>query len=317
METTKTKMYIARYLEDCEFRRRLSRKTMKAYQIDLRQYAEYIGEETENSKKLLEYIHTLNKTYDRHKTVKRKIASIRAFYAYLEYEELIAATPFRKVRCALKEPKRLPKVISSAHIEEIFCCLYQAIEKAESVYERNTSIRNAAVVELLFATGVRISELCGIGEGDIDLEEGTLKIFGKGAKERVLYLGNDSVIHILKLYSSLYEESIRKTGFFFVNRLQHRLSEQSVRLLLRQLEKKLRLPLHITPHMFRHTFATSLLEKEVDIRYIQRILGHSSISITQIYTHVSYPKQREIMTLKNPRNDFERYFNDENGLSKG
>ena len=150
---------------------------------------------------------------------------------------------------------------------------------------------------------MRISELCNLKDYDLDLNERTVKIFGKGAKERLLYIGNDAVIEILKKYKKLYRNKGDDIPYFFLNKYNRKMSEQSIRILLNNLEKDLEISTHITPHMFRHTFATMLLDNDVDIRYIQKILGHSSISITQIYTHVSTAKQKEILSLKNPRND--------------
>lgn len=135
---------------------------------------------------------------------------------------------------------------------------------------------------------------------DINFYDRTLKILGKGSKERMIYLGNDHVIQIIKTYLDSKETS----EYLFTNKFHKHISEQSVRFLLKNIEEKNHLTTHITPHMFRHTFATTLLEKDVDIRYIQNILGHSSISTTQIYTHVTYPKQREMLMYKNPMNDY-------------
>ena len=157
-------------------------------------------------------------------------------------------------------------------------------------------------MELLFSTGIRVSELCHVRDTELNLKDCYVRIYGKGAKERILQIGNPDVLHILHVYRSLFHEEITNSGFFFINRLGHPLSEQSVRLLLLHYEKTLNLPQHITPHMFRHTFATQLLEEDVDIRYIQHILGHSSITTTQIYTHISSNKQKEILCQKNPRN---------------
>lgn len=299
--------YVKRYFDDCILRKRLNEKTVRAYKIDLKQFFEYIGTELEDNHKIINYIYYLNQTYDKHKTVKRKIASIKALYSYLEYEEIIEVTPFRKIRTHINEPKLLPKTIEFDCIKEIFKMLYSDIDSAKSVYEKKQSIRNAAIVEVLFSTGIRISELCNIKKEDISICDRTLKIFGKGSKERILYLGNDSVIEILNKYWLLHQEVINEISYFFVNKFNNKLSDQSVRILLSNIEGRLSQTNHITPHMFRHTFATLLLEKDVDIRYIQKILGHSSISITQIYTHVSYPKQKEILTIKNPRNDIEKY----------
>ena len=303
MKSKETKNYVENYLEDCILRKRLNQKTVRAYKIDLKQYFEFIGTSLDDSKKINEYIHYLNQKYSKYKTIKRKIASIKAFYSYLEYEEIIDFSPFRKIRTKIKEPKILPRIIQKEYLNKIFQWLFDNLKHVDSEYKKTIAIRNIAIVELLFSTGIRISELCHIHIKDIDFQERSLKILGKGSKERILYLGNDQVIESLKSLLELYKDS-KDTDYLFLNKFNTRLSEQSVRILLKKIESELKLTVHITPHMFRHTFATTLLEKEVDIRYIQNILGHSSISTTQIYTHVTYFKQKEILIEKNPMNDY-------------
>lgn len=127
-------------------------------------------------------------------------------------------------------------------------------------------------------------------------------VYGKGAKERILQIGNPEVISALELYHEAFKKDIFDCGYFFVNRIQHKLSDQFVRYMINQYAALAGISQHITPHMFRHSFATLLLEQEVDIRYIQRMLGHSSISTTEIYTHVSNTKQKEILVHKHTRN---------------
>lgn len=294
----KTKKYLEDYLDDCLLRKRLSQKTIRAYRIDLKQYFDFIGTSKDDLKKINEYIHFLNKQYSKYKTVKRKIASIKAFYSYLEYEEIIAFSPFRKIRTKIKEPKMLPKIIQKKYLNQIFQWLFNNLDVANTEYGKKLAIRNITIIELLFSTGIRISELCNIRIKDINFQDRSLKIFGKGSKERVLYLGNDQVIQSLEKYIELNKNIDEENNYLFLNKFNTQLSEQTVRILLKNIEKDLNLSIHITPHMFRHTFATTLLEKEVDIRYIQNILGHSSISTTQIYTHVTYPKQKEILIKK-------------------
>lgn len=131
--------------------------------------------------------------------------------------------------------------------------------------------------------------------------DGTILIYGKGSKERRLQIGNSDVLEILNEYFIEFQDVISKCNKFFVNQLGHSLSDQSVRRLIKKYSKLAGINLHITPHMFRHTFATALLEADVDIRYIQEMLGHSSINITEIYTHVALAKQRDILTTKHPR----------------
>lgn len=294
---------ITEYIEYCEYRKRLDRKTLKSYRIDLKQYElfcsssnDYISRVTVDS-----YITELHKQY-KPKTVKRKIASLKAFFHYMEYKELIAENPFAKLDIRFREAKLLPKTIPFHTIQLFLSTLYAQKELAESDYQLHCSIRDIAVVELLFATGMRISELCSLKPTDIDLTSNTVLIYGKGAKERVLQFGNLEVIAALNLYQEIFKKEIEACGYFFVNRLRHKLSDQSVRFMVNRYAKLAGISQHITPHMFRHSFATLLLEQDVDIRYIQKMLGHSSISTTEIYTHVSNTKQKDILVNKHPRN---------------
>lgn len=303
MEKEKLVKALENYFEDCKFRKRLNNKTIKAYKIDLNQFFETVNNLDDEVKEINEYIYFLNKKYSKHKTVKRKLASVKAFYSYLEYEEIIEYSPFNKVRTKIKEPHVLPKTIQKENIEKIIQYLFDRVSSAKTDFQTIISIRNIAIIGLLFSTGIRISELCNIKVADINFNEKTLKIFGKGSKERILYIGNETVVDFCKKYKQL-NEYVAENDYFFLNRFGKQISDQSVRIFLKNIESELKLTEHITPHMFRHTFATTLLEKDVDIRYIQSILGHSSISTTQIYTHVTYFKQKEIMANKNPISDF-------------
>lgn len=302
-----TEKMLEDFFKDCKFRKRLNTNTLRAYEIDIKQFKDFIDMGDINNDDITEYIHYLNTKYDKFKTIKRKIASIKVLFFYLEYIEAIDNSPFRKIKTKIKEPKLLPKIISSSMIDQIFTFLYEEIKQAKSEYKKKISIRNTAIIELLFSTGIRISELCNIKLDDIDLNNGNLIIYGKGSKERNLFIGNQEVIDILKQHYDLNKEIVNQKNYIFLNREGNRLSEQSIRKLLHNIENKLNLKMHITPHMYRHTFATMLLDNDVDIRYIQKILGHSSISTTEIYTHVSNVKQKEILTLKNPRNDYKKY----------
>lgn len=300
-----TNELLEKYLGECKTRKNLNQKTIKAYAIDLRQFMEYAKEKDCTKELINQYFDCLYERYSKPKTVKRKIASIRALFNFLSYEDYISINPFEKIRIQFKEPKILPRTIQMSYMKKIIERSYQKIQDSSTDYKEKHAVRNAAVIELLFSTGIRVSELCNIKRKEINLEDGELLIFGKGAKERMLQIGNENVLNILKSYATLYEDDLKDSEYFFLNKNKERLSEQSVRILLKTLETEIGLEQHITPHMLRHTFATQLLEEDVDIRYIQRILGHSSISTTQIYTHVSSHKQKEILVMKNPRNAIE------------
>ncbi len=297
---------ISNYLEYCQYQKRLDDKSLKAYRIDLRQFSQQHMATTilDITSDILEkYITILNKTY-KPKTVKRKIASIKAFFSYLEYKDYIEKNPFNKVKTKFREPIILPKTIPLYTVETFLATIYKQQKEANTIYQKRNALRDAAVIELLFATGLRISELCSLRKNDIDLFDQTVLVYGKGSKERRIQIGNDDVIKILKEYKKEYIIEIEKCDYFFANQSGQKLSDQTVRRMINKYSSIAAINLHITPHMFRHTFATSLLEADVDIRYIQEMLGHSSINITQIYTHVAMSKQRDILINKHPRKNF-------------
>ena len=295
--------YITQYLEHCQYRKRLDPKTLKAYQIDLKQYISSCPSlKNALSKEAVDrYITDLHKQY-KPKTVKRKIASLKAFFHYLEYQELIKENPFNKLDTRFREEKLLPKTIPFHSIQKFLSVLYEQKSLAESEYQLRCCVRDIAMIELLFATGMRISELCSLKPESIDLESGNILIYGKGAKERIIQIGNPEVISALLLYQEQFKDDIATCGYFFVNKRKNKLSDQSVRFMIKRYAEIAGITQHITPHMFRHSFATLLLEQDVDIRYIQQMLGHSSISTTEIYTHVSNKKQKDILVNKHPRN---------------
>lgn len=304
METIKT--CISNYLEYCTSQKCLDEKTLKAYRIDLRQFSDQIpiSNITEITSKTLEqYIARLHVQY-KPKTVKRKIASVKALFHYMEYKDIIDHNPFSKILIHFREPVILPKTIPLHTVETFLSTIYKQRKNAQTSYQKRNALRDAAVAELLFATGMRISELCSLKTDDVNLYDGTILIHGKGDKERRIQIGNEAVIHILTEYKDSFHANRQSCSNFFINQSGKALSDQAVRRMINKYTSLASIDQHITPHMFRHTFATSLLEADVDIRYIQEMLGHSSINITEIYTHVTVSKQRDILATKHPRNDF-------------
>lgn len=182
--------------------------------------------------------------------------------------------------------------------------MYKEYSLAHTAYRKKRTLLDIAVLETLFSTGMRISELCNLKSSDVDMHDEVIRIYGKGAKERIIQIGNEDVINLLKSYENEYVSEIQDSGYFFTNKNATPLSDQAVRRMINKYCSLAAIELHITPHMFRHTFATSLLEADVDIRYIQEMLGHSSITVTEIYTHVTLSKQKDILTTKHPRQNF-------------
>lgn len=294
---------IDNYLTFCQSQKRLDDKTLKAYKIDLTQFSTHIGLQSvsEISIEVLEnFISFLHQTY-KPKTAKRKIASIKAFFHYLEYKDIISLNPFNKMQIKFREPVILPKTIPLCIIEQLLKTLYHQHSIARTAHQKQATLRDIAVIELLFSTGIRISELCALKATDVNLIDNTILIFGKGRKERRIQICNEDVLKILKDYKDCFRKCIDQSNHFFVASNGQPLSDQSVRRMIRKYTALAGIEMHITPHMFRHTFATSLLETDVDIRYIQEMLGHSSINITEIYTHVTTSKQKDILMNKHPR----------------
>ena len=301
------KAHIRNYLEYCKSQKCLDAKTLKAYRIDLRQFSEQISNIniTEITSEILEqYVSQLHEQY-KPKTVKRKIASVKALFHYLDYKEIINTNPFSKILIHFREPVKLPKTIPLHNVETFLYTIYKQCRNARTPYQRRNALRDIAVAELLFSTGMRISELCSLKVNDVNLYDGTILIYGKGSKERRIQIGNESVIKILAEYNDDFCSERQSCTNFFVNQSGKALSDQSIRRMINKYTSLASIEQHITPHMFRHTFATSLLEADVDIRYIQEMLGHSSINITEIYTHVTVAKQRNILATKHPRKDFD------------
>ena len=292
--------YVLQFLDYCKKQRRLNNKTIRAYKTDVLQFACFSDKEElmELDKEIVKaYISVMNGKY-MPKTVKRKVASIKCFFNYLYDEKIIENNPFATIRLKLPRSLSLPRTIPLGTINVLLKEAYFQLSSAKTANASYIATRNVALLELLFATGIRVSELCNIKVSDLNLNDGSVFIHGKGNRERVVEIVNTDVLTALFKY-----ESIRPQGqYFFINNRGNMLSDQSVRRIIDNYAKSANIGMHITPHMFRHSFATLLLEEDVDLRYIQHILGHSSISTTQIYTYVSSAKRKTILTTKHPRN---------------
>lgn len=298
--------HIANYLEFCKSQKCLDAKTLKAYKIDLTQFAKTLNCQDISQitiETLESFIATIHQNF-KPKTAKRKIASVKTFFHYLEYKDILLTNPFNKMQIRFREPITLPKTIPLHTIELILKTIYAKHANANSPYQQRKTLQDIAIIELLFSTGIRISELCSLKATDVNLIDNSILIFGKGSKERRIQIGNEDVLNILIKYQDMFQSGIRKNNFFFAKQSGEPISDQSVRRMIKKYASLSGIDLHITPHMFRHTFATSLLESDVDIRYIQEMLGHSSINITEIYTHVTSSKQKDILRNKHPRKDF-------------
>lgn len=293
---------IKEYLAFCRDMKRLDAKTLKAYQIDLGQLAALIGETGpgNTTPERLQGIFTIWHGRYKPKTVKRKMASVKAFFHWLQETGHIGKNPMEQVYTAFREPKTLPRTIPEHSLECILQAAYDIYKKAGGG-KKARALRDIVILELLFATGMRVSELCSLKPDDINLVEGEVLIHGKGRKERVIQLPDPALLKQLQEYQDAYQDAITGSGTFIINTQGRPATDSCVRRVIMKYAKQAGISQRITPHMFRHTFATLLLDADVNLRCIQEILGHSSIQTTEIYTHVSAAKQRQVLAACHPR----------------
>lgn len=291
---------IGLYLDFCRGEKRLSEHTLRAYKCDLLHFSKWMQYSCVaecKADEIRSYVAALNRQYAP-ATVKRKLASLKAFFAYLADAQLIDANPFISLKICIRIPRKLPRTIPMGDLQKLF--MFDSCETTGMSKKRDQTL-----FELLIATGLRVFEACALNITDCDLHTKRLLVHGKGAKERVIQLESNAALKALKTY--LHARAIFlslkhvSTDALFINRFGKRLSTQAVREIVAVRAKEVGAATHITPHMFRHTFATLLLEEGVDIRFIQNILGHSSIKTTEIYTHVAAAAQRNVLREHNPR----------------
>ena len=288
---------IADYLETGEYEKQLSPDTIKAYRIDLQQFLDFTEGAWADKDALNKYIKYLNQHFAP-RSVKRKLSSVRAFYHEMEISGELEENPFDKLHIRIHAPQQLPRVIPEQIVQALLQSAYDAYtEGCREV------LRDIVVLELLFSTGLRVSELCALSRDTFQLSDSGLRLLvkGKGRKERIIQITTPELLQLVKTYCDAFSKEIQEQGAILFNQRGRPLSPQPVRRIINKYLSRMGASNHITPHMFRHTFATSLLEAGMDIRYIQSLLGHSSISTTQIYTHVAAEKQTLLLAEKHPR----------------
>lgn len=298
--------HIMEYLNYCQCQKCLDGKTLKAYRIDLEKFAGQAWERFSGSADSLtvaqiESIFAAWHQEYKPKTVKRKITSVKAYYGWLTERGYVMDNPFLKIHTKFRESKTLPKTIPEHTLEQFLQVIYNAYQQADGLSKKRHTLRDIAIMETLFGTGVRISELCSLSPADVNCIEGALLIHGKGRKERLIQIPDEALLSLLDKYYKENAAEIQRENRFFVNNAGRPISDQSVRRLIQKYAKDAGITQHITPHMFRHTFATMLLDSDVNLRCIQELLGHSSVSTTEIYTHVSAAKQRQVLAEHHPR----------------
>ncbi len=297
-----SKEYLNNFRLYLEIERNFSIHTIRAYSSDILSFIVYLDEfklENVDYQKIKEYLNFISRFNYSKTTITRKISAIRMFYKYLYRENIVKNNPLKGVM-APKYQKKLPVFLTEEEINKILNTI--PIDTVQG-------FRNRTIFELLYSTGIRVSELTSLNFGNLNLEENEIKVLGKGNKERIVLFSNTAkgflktYIEIARkmLYENGSKEIINQDSPLFVNNTGYRLQAQSVRKILKNIIKQIELPKNVTPHKFRHSFATKMLEKGADLRVVQELLGHASISNTQIYTHVSSKHLKDVYNKTHPR----------------
>ena len=291
------KEIIYEFLDYISYEKKYSDYTEKNYELDLFKYFEYLDKNNLNYltvkyKDVSNFTLFLAKQNYKSTTINRIDSSIRSFYNYLELEEKINGNPF-KAASNLKVPKRLPNYFKY----DEYLTMISVIDKDDYEY------RNRLILEMLFATGLRVSELSNIKIKDIDFSEREIKIMGKGSKERFVFYNKECAI-VLDSYLKECRSKLlngKDSEYLFINHLGDKLTDIGIRLIIDKIVKKSCIKSKVSPHTFRHTFATMLLNEGCNIKSVQELLGHSSLGTTGIYTHLTNDEVRLAYMKAHPR----------------
>jgi len=289
---------IIKFIEELKYQKNYSDLTTEGYLHDLDLFLEYLNERDikkfddvnyQTIRLYINYLHDLN--YN-NKTISRHISALRSFFKFLKTNNYIKDNP-----CLLitnpKLDKKLPKYLN-----------YEETEKLLNAFDNNNylGLRNSCILELLYSTGIRVSEITSIKVKDISLTEKSIKITGKGNKERIVYFGSKCLELIDKyLKKSRPQLNTKNIDNLFLSKTGRVINDREIRKIVDDASKIAGIKIKISPHVLRHTFATHMLSDGADLRSVQELLGHENLSTTQIYTHISNEKIRNVYLNAHPR----------------
>lgn len=290
---------IGEFIDYLSTERGLAMNTLESYGRDLRQYSMFLQKdgnvpfERASRNQVVGYLLTLQKQGKATATVARRLAALKAFYQYLLRQRYIERDPTSNVDSP-KLQKKLPKVLTIGEVERLL---------GQPANDSPQSLRDKAMLELLYATGIRVSELISLNLSDVSLEMSYIRCTGKGSKERIVPVGTVAV-RALREYLSKGRSRLVSNGAeqaLFVNHHGSRLTRQGFWKIVKRYAVEAQISKDITPHTLRHSFATHLLENGADLRSVQEMLGHADISTTQVYTHVTRARLKDVYAKTHPR----------------
>lgn len=293
------------FLSHCRHSRNLSEHTLRAYTIDLVEFQRFAESKRDVQtcdrdliRGYLQYLFEERRLKET--SIKRRIACLKAMFSWLETDMTLEKNPFHRLSLKIKVPTQLPRALTRTELNKLLNTPLRALgfsyrkSYGDEAFLQAASSRQGFIqlttllsLELLFATGARVGELTQVRITDVDLDEGTIKIKGKGDRERQVFLPDEQIHTLIRTYINARIRFSPSTTVLLTNTRGTQASAQFLRLLIRGAGEKANIARRITPHMLRHSAATHLLNVGVDIRHVQRLLGHQSIATTQIYTYVS------------------------------
>jgi len=294
--------YLHRYMTYLIAERNASQYTVRNYRREVGQFLEFL--EAEGVGALDDITHSVVRRYVawldeegyERASIARRLSEVRSFFTYLKREGIAAANPFASVS-APKVPQRLPHYLDVGEMERLLA----APDRTDPL-----GLRDATILEVLYASGVRVSELVALNLSHLRLEAAEMRVWGKGAKERLVLLGAPAC-QALRAYLGEARPALAgrrrgpQTSALFLNHAGGRLTVRSVQIMLDAMAKAAGIDKRVTPHMLRHSFATHMLEGGANLRVVQELLGHASLSATQVYTHVSQRDSRKVYLRAHPR----------------
>lgn len=286
------------FIEEISVEKNYSHFTITNYMDDLEQFISFLNElniKTLNDVEYQDirlYINHMHEQGYQNKTISRHISSIRSFFKYLKKENKIKENPTILINNP-KSEKKLPKYLS-----------YDDLNKVLNAFNNTDilSIRNSLILEMLYSTGMRVSELTNLKISDISLDELSIKVFGKGSKERIVFFGSPCKKLLIKYLDKSYNYlNVDNIEYLFLSKTGKKINEREIRLIVDQAASISGINYKISPHTLRHTFATHMLNEGADLRSVQELLGHENLSTTQIYTHLSNDRIRNVYLNSHPR----------------
>ena len=294
---------IPEFIQLVQSTKNLSEKTITAYKSDLYNFSSFVNNHELCNESILQYIQELTITRRlKDTTINRKLIVLKMFFEYLHSKNYIENNFFSSHHFKFKKEKKLPKTLAIKETSKLLSCVSDQSINASRDFEKWKTTRNLALIDILISTGIRIAEAANISINDIINSERIILIHGKGRKQRLIYISCPETWNNITLWIKMRKTRTTNTDMLFVNRYGDPISIHGIEYIYNSLKIQSGININSTPHYLRHTFATNLLANGADLRSVQEILGHSSVSTTEIYTEVTTKRKKQVLNKYNYRN---------------